>query len=146
MDAQPGLPRAQALEASKSAKLGRTYFDWNDWLKNHPNTPYTPSIPLLYGLKESLRLLRSEGYENYVARHARHVHRAPTQRAWSRRDSAWQMGHRGQSRPPAEWVGTTFISQHELLHSHTPSVQKTPIHAHAVTGGTPPTPYLPREA
>ena len=69
-----GLP-AQALEASKSAKLGRTYFDWNDWLKNHPNTPYTPSIPLLYGLRESLRLLRSEGYENYVARHARHAPR-----------------------------------------------------------------------
>ena len=68
-----GLPGAQALEASKSAKLGRTYFDWNDWLKNHPNTPYTPSIPLLYGLRESLRLLRSEGYDNYVARHHRRV-------------------------------------------------------------------------
>ena len=63
----------QAREASKSADLGRCYFDWNDWLNNHPSTPYTPSIPLLYGLSQSLRLLREEGYENYVARHERHA-------------------------------------------------------------------------
>ena len=61
----------QAREASKSADLGRCYFDWNDWLNNHPSTPYTPCIPLLYGLSESLRLLREEGYDNYVARHNR---------------------------------------------------------------------------
>lgn len=63
--------RAQALEAKKSAKLRRTYFDWDDWLKAHPNTPYTPIIPLLHGLEQSLALLRAEGFDNVIARHHR---------------------------------------------------------------------------
>jgi aspartate aminotransferase-like enzyme len=35
------------------------------------NVPYTPSIPLLYGLRESLALLKAEGMDNVVARHNR---------------------------------------------------------------------------
>jgi alanine-glyoxylate transaminase/serine-glyoxylate transaminase/serine-pyruvate transaminase len=33
--------------------------------------PYTPSLMLLHGLKESLALLREEGFDNVVARHHR---------------------------------------------------------------------------
>ena len=31
--------------------------------------PYTPSIPLLYGLRESLKVIEEEGLENIFARH-----------------------------------------------------------------------------
>lgn len=63
----------KALEAQKTAKLKRCYYDWADMLATNPsgNVPYTPSIPLLYGLKESLTLLRDEGMANVVARHHR---------------------------------------------------------------------------
>lgn len=63
----------KALEAHKTAQLKRCYFDWADYLKTNPtgNTPYTPSLALLYGTQESIRLLKSEGFENVVARHHR---------------------------------------------------------------------------
>ena len=63
----------QALEARKSAKLKRCYYDLEDMLATNPsgNMPYTPSIPLLYGMREALRLMRAEGMENVVARHHR---------------------------------------------------------------------------
>lgn len=35
------------------------------------STPYTPSLSMLYGLKESIALLKEEGMENVVARHHR---------------------------------------------------------------------------
>lgn len=35
------------------------------------NTPYTPSVHLLYALRESLSLLKEEGFENVKARHSR---------------------------------------------------------------------------
>lgn len=64
---------AKAMEASKTAQLNRVYFDFKDQTATNPsgNTPYTPSIPLLYGLRESVGLLRSEGLENVWARHHR---------------------------------------------------------------------------
>ena len=70
-----GCANAQALEARKGAKLKRCYYDLEDMLQTNPsgNVPYTPSIPLLYGLRESLRLLKAEGMENVVKRH----HRCP---------------------------------------------------------------------
>ncbi|KAG1661013.1 hypothetical protein FOA52_005328 [Chlamydomonas sp. UWO 241] len=63
----------KALEAHKTAQLKRCYYDWADYLKTNPagNTPYTPALSLLYGTKESIRLLKSEGMENVVARHHR---------------------------------------------------------------------------
>ena len=63
----------QALDIRKSAKLKKCYYDLEDMLQTNPsgNMPYTPSIPLLYGLRESLRLLKAEGMENVVARHHR---------------------------------------------------------------------------
>lgn len=63
----------KALEAMKTAKLKRCYFDFQDMLKTNPsgNVPYTPTLSLLYGLQESLRLMRDEGMDNVVARHHR---------------------------------------------------------------------------
>lgn len=57
----------------KTAKLPRCYYDFADQLKTNPdgNTPYTPSLHLLYGLRESLSLLRSEGMKNVNKRHKR---------------------------------------------------------------------------
>jgi alanine-glyoxylate transaminase/serine-glyoxylate transaminase/serine-pyruvate transaminase len=34
--------------------------------------PYTPATNLLYGLREALRMLHEEGFENVLARHTRH--------------------------------------------------------------------------
>ena len=63
----------KALEARKTAGSKRCYYDWEDMLATNAagSVPYTPSIPLLYGLKESLDLLRAEGFDNVVARHHR---------------------------------------------------------------------------
>jgi alanine-glyoxylate transaminase/serine-glyoxylate transaminase/serine-pyruvate transaminase len=57
----------------KTAKLKRCYFDFLDMLKTNPsgNVPYTPTLSLLYGLQESLRMLREEGMDNVAARHHR---------------------------------------------------------------------------
>ena len=63
----------QALEAQKTASMKRCYYDLSDMLATNPsgNVPYTPSIPLLYGLRESLGLLKAEGIDNVIARHHR---------------------------------------------------------------------------
>lgn len=65
----------RALEASKGAKLPRSYWDWQSMLD--PNEkgffPYTPATNLLYGLHESITMLLEEGLENVFARHARHA-------------------------------------------------------------------------
>ena len=65
----------KALEASKSATMSRTFWDWAPMLAANRNGffPYTPNTNLLYGLKEALRLLELEGLANVVARHARHA-------------------------------------------------------------------------
>lgn len=57
----------------KTAKMKRCYFDFLDMLKTNPsgNVPYTPTLSLLYGLQESLRMLREEGMDNVAARHYR---------------------------------------------------------------------------
>jgi alanine-glyoxylate transaminase/serine-glyoxylate transaminase/serine-pyruvate transaminase len=64
----------KALAASKSARLPRSYWDWQAMLGQNKNGffPYTPATNLLYGLRESLRMLHEEGLENVFARHARH--------------------------------------------------------------------------
>eukprot|EP00200_Dunaliella_tertiolecta_P004805 CAMPEP_0202339556 /NCGR_PEP_ID=MMETSP1126-20121109/1365_1 /ASSEMBLY_ACC=CAM_ASM_000457 /TAXON_ID=3047 /ORGANISM="Dunaliella tertiolecta, Strain CCMP1320" /LENGTH=452 /DNA_ID=CAMNT_0048930119 /DNA_START=317 /DNA_END=1675 /DNA_ORIENTATION=+ len=63
----------KALEAHKTAQLKRCFFDWADYLKSNPvgSTPYTPSLSLLYGTKESIAMLKEEGFDNVVARHHR---------------------------------------------------------------------------
>ncbi|MDP8990584.1 MAG: aminotransferase class V-fold PLP-dependent enzyme [Acidobacteriota bacterium] len=63
----------KALAASKSAKLPRSYWDWEAMLSHNANGffPYTPATNLLYGLKEALQMLREEGLQNVFARHRR---------------------------------------------------------------------------
>jgi len=75
----------KALAASRTARLTRSYWDWQAMLNANRNGffPYTPATNLLYGLKESLQMLREEGLENVWARHARHGEAARRAvRAW----------------------------------------------------------------
>src|SRR5213595_2568325 len=65
----------KALAASKSAKLTRSYWDWQAMQETGKTGffPYTPATNLLYGLREALEmLLDEEGLEAVFARHARH--------------------------------------------------------------------------
>jgi alanine-glyoxylate transaminase/serine-glyoxylate transaminase/serine-pyruvate transaminase len=65
----------KALEAHKSARLPRAYWDWSDMLG--PNAkgffPYTPATNMLYGLVEAIAMLEEEGLDNVFARHDRHA-------------------------------------------------------------------------
>jgi alanine-glyoxylate transaminase / serine-glyoxylate transaminase / serine-pyruvate transaminase len=71
----------KALAANKTARMPRSYWDWQAMLANNKNGyfPYTPATNLLYGLKEALQMMREEGLENIFARHQRHG--AATRRA-----------------------------------------------------------------
>ncbi|MCO5573655.1 hypothetical protein L7F22_027427 [Adiantum nelumboides] len=65
----------RALEASKTAKSLRVFFDWSDYLRFYKMGsywPYTPSSQLLYGLRASLDLIFEEGLDNVIARHRRY--------------------------------------------------------------------------
>jgi len=67
---------AKAIEASRTARLPRSYWDWAPIIKANETGywPYTPATNLLYGLREALHmLLEEEGLENVFARHARHA-------------------------------------------------------------------------
>jgi len=65
----------KALKASQSAKLPRSYWNWEEIIANNKNGyfPYTPATNLLYGLRESLKMLMEEGLQNVFTRHARHA-------------------------------------------------------------------------
>src|SRR5574341_163181 len=65
----------RALAASKSARLIRSYWDWEPMIRDNTAGffPYTPATNLLYGLREALRMLLEEGLENVFARHSRHA-------------------------------------------------------------------------
>jgi alanine-glyoxylate transaminase/serine-glyoxylate transaminase/serine-pyruvate transaminase len=65
----------KALAASKSARLPRSYWDWEPMLRDNQGGyfPYTPSTNLLYGLREAVAMLLEEGLERVFARHARHA-------------------------------------------------------------------------
>lgn len=64
----------KAIEASKSAELKRSYWDWSEMLAANGTGffPYTPATNLLYGLVEAVKMLHEEGLENVFARHKRH--------------------------------------------------------------------------
>jgi alanine-glyoxylate transaminase/serine-glyoxylate transaminase/serine-pyruvate transaminase len=64
----------KALAASKTAKLPRSYWDWQPMLAQNATGffPYTPATNLLYGLKEAQQMLREEGLQNVFRRHQRH--------------------------------------------------------------------------
>jgi alanine-glyoxylate transaminase/serine-glyoxylate transaminase/serine-pyruvate transaminase len=65
----------KALDASASAGLPRSYWDWQPMLTANRNGffPYTPATNLLYGLREALTMLYDEGLPQVFARHARHA-------------------------------------------------------------------------
>jgi alanine-glyoxylate transaminase/serine-glyoxylate transaminase/serine-pyruvate transaminase len=73
----PGLSfnavSAKALEAAKTAKLPRSYWDWKPMIAANATGyfPFTPSTNLLYGLDAALAMLLDEGLENVFARHDR---------------------------------------------------------------------------
>src|ERR1700722_15599391 len=64
----------KALVASKSARLPKSYWDWQAMFNQNKVGffPYTPATNLLYGLRESLNMLAEEGLENVFERHTRH--------------------------------------------------------------------------
>jgi len=65
----------KALEAAKSARLPRSYWDWEAMIRDNKMGffPYTPATNLLYGLREALRMLIEEGLDRVFARHLRHA-------------------------------------------------------------------------
>jgi alanine-glyoxylate transaminase/serine-glyoxylate transaminase/serine-pyruvate transaminase len=73
----PGLAlqaiSAKALAAMPSARMPRSYWSWDSMLASNESGyfPYTPATNLLYGLRESLRMINEEGLANVFARHAR---------------------------------------------------------------------------
>jgi len=65
----------KALDASQSARLPRSYWDWEAMIRDNQTGffPYTPATNLLYGLRESLRMLLEEGLDHVFSRHLRHA-------------------------------------------------------------------------
>jgi alanine-glyoxylate transaminase/serine-glyoxylate transaminase/serine-pyruvate transaminase len=65
----------KALAASRNARLPRSFWDWEEMIAANKDGyfPYTPATNLLYGLRESLRMLEEEGLDNVFARHQRHA-------------------------------------------------------------------------
>ncbi len=63
----------RALEASKTARLPKSYWDWKPILAMNKDGffPYTPPVNMLFGLKEALAMLQEEGLEGVFARHDR---------------------------------------------------------------------------
>jgi aspartate aminotransferase-like enzyme len=72
----PGLGFAsvseRALEYAASNPSGRYYFDWGKNAKAQAkgNSAFTPAVPLFLGLDIALDMIREEGIEDVLARHA----------------------------------------------------------------------------
>ena len=63
----------KALDAGRTAKLPRCFFDYRDMIKANAQGyfPYTPVATLLRGLRASVDMLLEEGLHNVFARHNR---------------------------------------------------------------------------
>ncbi len=63
----------KALEASRSAKLPRSFWAWDEIVEMNATGywPYTPNTNLLYGLSEALDMLLGQGLPQVFARHRR---------------------------------------------------------------------------
>lgn len=61
----------KALKARESSTAPRCFFDFGDMIKANATGyfPYTPALPMLYGLRESLTMIKEEGLENIFWRH-----------------------------------------------------------------------------
>jgi alanine-glyoxylate transaminase/serine-glyoxylate transaminase/serine-pyruvate transaminase len=66
---------AKALDASRDARLPRSYWAWQPLLDAAETGlfPYTPPTNLLFGLRESLAMFGEEGLPAIFARHRRHA-------------------------------------------------------------------------
>jgi alanine-glyoxylate transaminase/serine-glyoxylate transaminase/serine-pyruvate transaminase len=64
----------KALEASKTARLPRSYWAWEEMIASNAKGffPYTPATNLLFGLSEAIAMLEEAGLDNVLARHKRH--------------------------------------------------------------------------
>jgi alanine-glyoxylate transaminase/serine-glyoxylate transaminase/serine-pyruvate transaminase len=91
----------KARAAAKSAKIFRSYWDWESQLGMNEKGffPYTPATNLLYGLREAIAMLLEEGLDEIFARHERHGE------ATRRAVSAW--GLENQASDPKEFSATT---------------------------------------
>ena len=73
----PGLAACtvspKAWKAYERSTLPKFYFDWGKYKANlaKDTTPFTPAVSLMIGLAESLKLIREEGLDNVIARHAK---------------------------------------------------------------------------
>jgi alanine-glyoxylate transaminase / serine-glyoxylate transaminase / serine-pyruvate transaminase len=68
----------KALAASRTARLPRSYWEWEPML-NAARTgffPFTPPTNLMFGLREALEMLAEEGHSNVFERHRRHAEAA----------------------------------------------------------------------
>ena len=63
----------RALAASASARMPRAYWDWQPMIRDNRAGffPTTPAINMLYGLRESVRMMEEEGLSHVFARHRR---------------------------------------------------------------------------
>lgn len=63
----------KAIAAMETARLPRTFFDFREMMKANASGgfPYTPPLQLIYGMRESLKMLFEEGLDNVYARHFR---------------------------------------------------------------------------
>lgn len=64
---------SKALEAARTAKLRRAYFEFGDMLTLNDTGyfPYTPPTQLFHGLRRSLDRIFAEGLDEVIARHRR---------------------------------------------------------------------------
>ena len=73
----PGLAACtvseKAWKAYERSTLPKFYFDWGKYKASlaKSTTPFTPAVSLMIGLAEALKLIREEGLDNVIARHAR---------------------------------------------------------------------------
>src|ERR1700730_6779583 len=65
----------KALAANKTAKMPRSYWDWQGMLKSSETGffPYKPATDLIYGLQEGMQIMREEGLGNIFTPHERHA-------------------------------------------------------------------------
>jgi len=73
----PGLAACtvskKAWKAYERSTLPKFYFDWMSYQKNvaKDTTPFTPAVTLVLGLNEALKMIKDEGIDNVIARHAK---------------------------------------------------------------------------
>ena len=102
----------KALAAAGRSRMPKSYWSWDEMLVANKNGyfPYTPATNLLYGLRESLRmLLAEEGLPSVFRRHDRHAE------ATRRAVRAW--GLELQCANPAEYSSSLTAVQMPPGHS-----------------------------